>query len=476
MAAERFDVIVVGAGSGGGILAPRLTDDPGRQVLLLEAGPDFPDELSLLPGFYAGGHQLQHMFVADHDWGYVSEPLPAENGGRQIRLPRGRLVGGSSMVNAQMLIRPAPFDMDRWQAAGATGWTWERLRPLLEAVEREIPARTYPRSHWQQVHLAYEEAMVGLGYRQVEDMNAEDSWRGVIGPTPMNRVNEIRQGTLVTTIRKVRGRPNFHLRAQTTVDRVLFQGTRAIGVRAIGPDGQAYEAHADTVVLCAGAYETPAILLRSGVGPRARLAEHGIAQVAELPVGERLLDHAAMYWFARNRDLADMRGPSVALIARHPGNDWIGVSLTIDELEGTFGIAFVSTTDNVGDGVRLRSTDPTARPLLFHRYDLEPHRSAEQLALELLETPQFRGSEPLDAGRTLEEIAAERIGTSYHPAGTAPIGSVVDDDLRVLGIDGLMVADASVFPAQISNNTNATCLALGEEAARLLGAAPRPVA
>lgn len=473
MTTDHFDVIVVGAGSGGGILAPRLTDDPSRRVLLLEAGPDFPDELALLPGFYSGGHQLPNMFVADHDWGYASEPLPDNNGGRVIRLPRGKLVGGSSMVNAQMLIRPAPFDIARWNALGATRWTWDDVRPHLDAVEREIPHRTYPRSGWQQVQLAYEQAMLGLGYRPVDDLNAPDAWHGVIGATPMNRVNEIRQGTLVTTLRAARGRANLDLRAGCLVDRLLFEGTRAVGVRYIGPDGQLHEARAAEIVLCGGAYGTPAILLRSGIGPEAQLREHGIPLVADLPVGERLLDHAALTWLVENRELADMRGPSCAVLARHPDNDWMGVAMTLDEPKGVFGIAFVSTSDNASGSLRLRSTDPTAAPLIRHVYDVDGHRSAELLVHELLATPQFKGSTFLDAGRAYEEIVRERIGTAYHPAGTAPLGSVVGDDLRVLGIDGLLVADASIFPAQISNNTNDLCYAFGELAARNLGAAAR---
>ena len=475
MTREHFDVVVVGAGSGGGILAPRLSDDPSRRVLLLEAGPDFPDDLELLPGFYSAGHQLQHMFVGDYDWGYASEPLPPENGSRSIRLPRGRLVGGSSMTNAQMFIRPAPFDFDRWAAAGAGAgtWSWDAVRPCYEAVEREIQCKRYPSGGWQPVQQAFAEAMRGLGYRDHDDVNAPDAWHGIIGPTKFNRINEVRQGTLVTTIRRARSRANLTIRAETLVDRVLLEGGRAVGVRTIGPDGVARDVHADQVVLCTGAYATPALLMRSGIGPAAHLREHGIAVAADLPVGERLLDHAALYWYFVNHELADMRGPGAAVMARHQGNDWLGVATTMDEAAGLCTFGFVTTTDNAGGPLRLRSTDPTAAPVINHRYDTEGHRSAETLVHELLATEQFRGSTFLDAGRPYAEIVAERIGTSYHPAGTAAIGAVVDDDLRVLGIDGLMVADASVFPAQISNNTNLTCLMIGEVAARKLGAAPR---
>ena len=168
-----------------------------------------------------------------------------------------------------------------------------------------------------------------------------------------------------------------------------------------------------------------------------------------------------------------MHGPSTAMLARHTGNEWMSVVTTLDEKAGLAGLAFGTAGDNVGGPLRLRSTDPTADPILNHRYDIEPLRSAEQVVKDVLKTPSFKGWTFVDEGRSLEEIAAERIGTCYHAAGTAPLGAVVDSDLRVLGVDNLMIADASVFPTQISNNTNHTCYMIGELAARKLGAAAR---
>ncbi|MEZ5102151.1 MAG: GMC family oxidoreductase N-terminal domain-containing protein [Thermoleophilia bacterium] len=468
---EHFDVVVVGAGAGGGVAASRLSDDPARRVLLLEAGPDFPEEAEFPPGFVSGGHQFMYQYAAEHDWGYWSEPLYGE---RPIRLPRGRLVGGSTMTNAQMWVRAAPYDFDRWQANGAPSWSYDFADEHYRAVEREVYSRTYPRDTWQPAQLAYFDALRELGFRECEDMNAPDAWRGTIGATPINRRNEMRQGTLVTYVRKARPRANFEVRGGHTVDRVLLDGTRATGVRAIGPDGRAHDIAADVVVLAGGAYGSPAILMRSGIGPADHLRSLGIDVANELPVGDRLLDHAAFYWFLRAPELARMKGPSVAMFARCPDNDWFSLATTVDEVEGTIGLVFATCGDNEsGAPFRLRSTDPLAPPIIPHRYDVEPLRSAERLVEQVLALPLFRDAENLDAGRSLEELARERIGTCYHVCGTTAIGQVVDEQLRVLGCENLLVADASVFPTEISNNTNMTSFMVGEVAARVLGA-PAP--
>lgn len=469
---RHYDVIVCGAGSSGGVVASRLTDDPALTVLLLDAGPDFPDEAESQPAFYVLGNLLGGGFagvgaaIPELDWGYWSEPLP---GGRRIHLRRGRLVGGTSMINAGIFVRGRPGDFAEWVELGATGWSWDDVRPFYETVEAEITIRTYPREQWQPFSHAFEEAYVELGYRLVDDANAPDAWDGVVAPWPQNRRNEIKLGTLPSYVRRARGRPNFDVRGDALVDRVVVKDGRATGVLLASGE----EIEADEIVVCGGAYGSPSILLRSGIGPATDLRRLGIDPIADLPVGSGLRDHPqCLFLLQAPPQLATLAGPSFTVVAR--GEGWFSFPVALDEEDGVVAVAMALNRQEPNGWVRLTSPDPSA-PLAIRTAFGDVITSGGfdgpfDVFRRLVGTSAFAGRSigGLDADAALDQILPARLGHAFHPASTCAIGRVVDAQLRVYGVDRLRVADASVFPENISNNLNFTCYMVGERAAALV--------
>lgn len=501
---SHFDVVVVGSGSSGGVAAARLAEDPSAEVLLLEAGPDFPDEAVLPPLFsVSGGHRWIPAGVPELEWGYWDAPHP---NGHRVRLARGRLVGGSSMVNGCVAVRGAPLDYDRWAAKGNAGWSWDKLLPYFKRIEHDadfgaepyhgqggpIHIRRYPESTWSPIHHAFHEGSLELGLREHPDLNAPDAYAGVVGPWPSNRLNEVRLGTLTTYIRRARRLPNFTLRGSCMVDRVLFDRERAVGVRYIDADGRSVDVGADTVILSAGAYGTPPILQRSGVGPRALLHSHGIEQVAELPVGAHLTDHPNAAIMVHSPILAENRGRIFLNNCRapaEPGEEplWQALAIPIDEVDGTAAVVLLVNRQDAEGHVAISSAEPAAPPHIDHGFntresDLRRFEAAWEFGRALVRTAPFRaaGAVDLSAHLSVEEIVATGVGTAQHPAGSCRMApderdGVVAPDLAVHGIDGLYVADASVFPDNLMNNINLTCYVIGEVVAdRLRLRAGRP--
>ncbi len=495
---KRSDTIIVGAGAAGCILAARLTEDPSRSVLLIEAGPDYPTLESLPDEIRLGYSTPSGMVARNHDWGYTAK---AANQSESII--RGKIVGGSSAVNAQIYLWGLPHDFDRWVGMGNDDWSWDAVEPYFRKVETDldfqeghgeegpIGVRRYARDGWIDLQSAFYESCIDHGFADCPDLN--HPYATGVGPYPLNNPDGIRVSAAIGYLNPARNRPNLTILSNALTHRVVFSGVRATGVE-VEHNGNLEIIEGDQIVVASGAIGSPLILQRSGIGSATDLESLGIPVVVELPgVGQNLRDHPAvpMYWRAKTTSTLDTHWHQVGLRYTSEGSDdpddmivYVAHGRDVAKLLMRPTVNLARSTGTI----LIRSSDPEAHPQIDYRMfshvaDRERMREAIRLCRSLVEHRAFtdhiiRTLEPtehdLQSDPSLDAWILENATTGHHVSSTCRMGpvsdshAVVDQQGTIHGLEGLGIIDASIMPDSVRANIHATVLMMAEKLAEKL--------
>lgn len=537
IAGDSFDYVIIGAGSAGCVVAARLSENARHKILLLEAGGADRDWRIDMP--LGVGALLES---GAHNWNYLTEPEPHLNN-RRIAHPRGRVLGGSSSINGMVYTRGHGLDYDNWAGEhGCAGWGYADVLPYFKRSERsaggpapyrggEGPLRVIaPDLSLSPLNKAFMEAGRQAGYPLTPDSNAHQ--QEGFGPNEMTIAGGRRWSAARAYLDPARARANLRIESGALVERILFDGTRAIGVKYRQRD-RIFAAHAGAeIILCGGAINSPQVLMLSGVGPAQMLRQLDIPVVADrAQVGRNLQDHpdltvqywcgapvtlypatrfpakwlTGLRWFAgRNGLAASNQFEAAAYIRTAAGIEHPDLKLELLPLAfqpesfaphpgHAFQIHMTMLRAESRGAITLKSKDPSAPPGILFNYlsdprDLATMRRAVRLTQEIVRQPALqayaRGEiAPGAAGATdatLDEWIRNHIATAYHPSGTCRMGgdpdSVLDPQLRVRGVEGLRVVDASIMPQVVSSNTNAPTIMIAERASDLIRGASLPPA
>ena len=504
----KYDVIIVGGGSAGSVVAARMAEDPDTTVLLLEAGTDYPD-LANLPEDIQNGHtRAAEDERSEHNWA-LRGTITEEQG--EIHVAQGKVIGGGGSINGQVFLRGIPQDFDDWASWGNEEWSYTKVLPYFRKAETDLdikddfhgtdgplPISRKVGETWPVIQSAFHTACLQNGFDTTDDMNGVEPTG--VGVVPMNNQKGVRMSTAITHLAPMRHHLNLTIRGNVFARKILIENRQVTGVE-VESGGEVFTVESNKVVISAGALKSPHILMLSGIGPKDQLDEYGIDVLQNTPgVGANLRNHPISPISFRVKEgiklQPDASGVRIALRYTAKGSDDSNdMMMTTSSLFSPFTgemlpdrIGRISCVIELPAGagfVRLNSADPAVQPKFDYRYfshpeDMRRMRDGIRLAVKMLETDAYKDVSDgrvtptegiLTDDDALDLWIRQTVGSARHVSGTCKIGpdsdpmAVVDQQCRVKGLQGLWIADSSVMPQVPRANANATAIMIGERVA-----------